>query len=359
MASSAMLTRVLRSSGMTSLSGCAARRSGSSASAHHDRRGARVRVDVRGQAALPGGGHQRPRAAVAGVPAQHRVDTPRAAGAACSRGSTPPRAIRPSRHLQTPRVIASDRPDVTRTLLRQYDRALGATSRQRRTSLASCHQADEPTVAREVVVTTDAVLDAPRPVTGARARTGTVTPLPRRTARLLIVDDEAIVRFGLRQLFAADPQLVVIGEAATPRDALVIADRCPPDLVVLDVELGRGDARRRRPRPPAARAPPRRPGPGAHRLPRPRADDAHRAPRRARLPAQERRHRRHRRAPCTPCCAARACSTRLRARSLVDVLRDEPPDRPAAGARCSPSGRTRCCGCSRWACPTGRSAAGW
>jgi DNA-binding NarL/FixJ family response regulator len=56
------------------------------------------------------------------------------------------------------------------------------------------------------------------------------------------VDSEAIVRFGLRQLFAGDPQLAVIGEAATPRDALVIADRCPPDLVVLDIDLGRGDA---------------------------------------------------------------------------------------------------------------------
>lgn len=83
-------------------------------------------------------------------------------------------------------------------------------------------------------MTTDAVLDAPvlnPPV-----------PVVRRTARLLIVDGEAIVRFGLRQLFASDPQLAVIGEAASPRDALVIADRCPPDLVVLDVELGRGDA---------------------------------------------------------------------------------------------------------------------
>jgi DNA-binding NarL/FixJ family response regulator len=67
-------------------------------------------------------------------------------------------------------------------------------------------------------------------------------PTARRTARLLVVDSEAIVRFGLRQLFASDPQLAVIGEAATPRDALVIADRCPPDLVVLDVDLGRGDA---------------------------------------------------------------------------------------------------------------------
>jgi DNA-binding NarL/FixJ family response regulator len=64
----------------------------------------------------------------------------------------------------------------------------------------------------------------------------------RRTARILVVDDEAIVRFGLRQLFAPDPNVSVIGEAATPRDALVIADRCPPDLVILDVALGRGDA---------------------------------------------------------------------------------------------------------------------
>ena len=34
----------------------------------------------------------------------------------------------------------------------------------------------------------------------------------------------------------------MIGEAATPRDALVIADRCPPDLVIVEVDLGRGGA---------------------------------------------------------------------------------------------------------------------
>jgi DNA-binding NarL/FixJ family response regulator len=67
-------------------------------------------------------------------------------------------------------------------------------------------------------------------------------PAPRRTARLLLVDGEAIVRFGLRQLFAADPDLVVVGEAAGPRDALALADRCPPDLVVLDLDLGRDGA---------------------------------------------------------------------------------------------------------------------
>ncbi|MGE3285794.1 MAG: LuxR C-terminal-related transcriptional regulator [Pseudonocardia sp.] len=64
----------------------------------------------------------------------------------------------------------------------------------------------------------------------------------RRTARVLVVDAEPIVRHGLRQLIATDPDLTVVGEAAAPRDALVIADRCPPDLVLLDVDLGRGDS---------------------------------------------------------------------------------------------------------------------
>jgi DNA-binding NarL/FixJ family response regulator len=87
-------------------------------------------------------------------------------------------------------------------------------------------------------VTTDAVLDARTPVLDP----GGITPVAQRAARLLIVDGEAIVRFGLRQLFASDPDLSVVGEAATPRDALVVADRCPPDLVILDIDLGRGDA---------------------------------------------------------------------------------------------------------------------
>lgn len=85
-------------------------------------------------------------------------------------------------------------------------------------------------------MTADGLLDKPTRRPGARP------PAARRTARVLLVDGAAIVRFGLRQLFAADPELIVIGEAATPRDALALADRCLPDLVVLDVELGRDGA---------------------------------------------------------------------------------------------------------------------
>jgi DNA-binding NarL/FixJ family response regulator len=88
-------------------------------------------------------------------------------------------------------------------------------------------------------MTADALLDH-RTLLDAMGTGPTTTA--RRTARILVVDDEPIVRFGLRQLFAPDPHISVVGEAATPRDALVIADRCPPDLVILDVALGRGEA---------------------------------------------------------------------------------------------------------------------
>lgn len=90
-------------------------------------------------------------------------------------------------------------------------------------------------------MTTEAVLE-PDVALLDRAMTGLAPPTARRTARLLLVDSEAIVRFGLRQLVAPDPELAVVGEAASPRDALVVADRCPPDLVILDVDLGRGDS---------------------------------------------------------------------------------------------------------------------
>ncbi|WP_214370431.1 LuxR C-terminal-related transcriptional regulator [Pseudonocardia sp. H11422] len=84
-------------------------------------------------------------------------------------------------------------------------------------------------------MTVDAVLDH------RRSGTGQEPEALRRTARVLLVDGQAIVRFGLRQLLAAEPELTVAGEAATARDALLIADRCAPDVVILDVDLGRDD----------------------------------------------------------------------------------------------------------------------
>jgi len=55
--------------------------------------------------------------------------------------------------------------------------------------------------------------------------------------RALIVDDEAPARSELRYLLAAQPDVEVVGEAATAREAVELAQGVRYDVVFLDVEL--------------------------------------------------------------------------------------------------------------------------
>jgi len=59
-------------------------------------------------------------------------------------------------------------------------------------------------------------------------------------ARILLVDDHAILRRGMRLLFAREPDLEVVAEAATIADALEAADQTAPDVVILDIHLPDG-----------------------------------------------------------------------------------------------------------------------
>ncbi|HEX4093781.1 MAG TPA: response regulator transcription factor [Trebonia sp.] len=56
-------------------------------------------------------------------------------------------------------------------------------------------------------------------------------------ARILVVDDHTIVRQGLRSILELEPDFTVIGEAATPEEAVAQADRLRPDVVLLDLKL--------------------------------------------------------------------------------------------------------------------------
>src|SRR5256885_13424189 len=56
--------------------------------------------------------------------------------------------------------------------------------------------------------------------------------------RVLLVDDQAVVRTGLRMLIDSRPGLRVAGEAGNRDDALRIALREQPDVIVLDLNLG-------------------------------------------------------------------------------------------------------------------------
>ncbi len=58
---------------------------------------------------------------------------------------------------------------------------------------------------------------------------------------LLIVDDEAMVRAGLRLVLEAEPDLRVIGEASDGYEAIGEARRLRPDVVLMDVRMPRMD----------------------------------------------------------------------------------------------------------------------
>ncbi len=55
--------------------------------------------------------------------------------------------------------------------------------------------------------------------------------------RILIADDHAIVRSGLRALLRADPELEVVGEAEDGVETLHLAETLRPDTVLLDIAM--------------------------------------------------------------------------------------------------------------------------
>lgn len=58
-----------------------------------------------------------------------------------------------------------------------------------------------------------------------------------KTLRVLLVDDHEVVRLGLTTLLDDLPNVTVIGEAGTAREALQACERLDPDLVILDIRL--------------------------------------------------------------------------------------------------------------------------
>ncbi|GAA2000362.1 response regulator [Microbacterium ulmi] len=58
--------------------------------------------------------------------------------------------------------------------------------------------------------------------------------------RVFLVDEHEIVRRGVAQLIGAAPDLEVVGEASTTREALRRIDATTPDVAVLDVRLPDG-----------------------------------------------------------------------------------------------------------------------
>jgi DNA-binding NarL/FixJ family response regulator len=59
----------------------------------------------------------------------------------------------------------------------------------------------------------------------------------RATTRVLVVDDESLVRRILKQILASYQDLELVGEAANGEEAIAAVARLQPDIVVMDIRM--------------------------------------------------------------------------------------------------------------------------
>ncbi|MBT2214046.1 MULTISPECIES: response regulator transcription factor [Actinomadura] len=57
------------------------------------------------------------------------------------------------------------------------------------------------------------------------------------TIRVLIADDQVMIRDGLAALLSSDPEIEVIGQAGNGREAVAMARELDPDVVVMDIRM--------------------------------------------------------------------------------------------------------------------------
>ena len=59
--------------------------------------------------------------------------------------------------------------------------------------------------------------------------------------RVLLVDDQAMIRQGLRMILDAEPGLTIVGEAADGVEAVALVPAAKPDVVLMDVRMPKLD----------------------------------------------------------------------------------------------------------------------
>ena len=55
--------------------------------------------------------------------------------------------------------------------------------------------------------------------------------------RVLLADDQALVRSGFQMILSAHPEIEVVGEAETGRQAIDLANRLSPDVILMDIRM--------------------------------------------------------------------------------------------------------------------------
>ena len=71
------------------------------------------------------------------------------------------------------------------------------------------------------------------------ASPGETKPSPREKTRILLADDHALVRRGVRLILDGEPDLMVVAEAGDGAEAIQLARQHQPDLAILDIAMPR------------------------------------------------------------------------------------------------------------------------
>ncbi|BDA69543.1 two-component response regulator [Rivularia sp. IAM M-261] len=59
----------------------------------------------------------------------------------------------------------------------------------------------------------------------------------KKTLRILLVDDHALIRRGMKGQFTLEPGFTVVGEASDGAQAIELATQLEPDVVLMDIEM--------------------------------------------------------------------------------------------------------------------------
>jgi DNA-binding NarL/FixJ family response regulator len=78
----------------------------------------------------------------------------------------------------------------------------------------------------------------------ARAPCHTVAPVADAPIRVMVADDEAVIRDTLAELVASDPALELVGSARNADEAIAVAEATHPDVALVDVRMPGGGGMR-------------------------------------------------------------------------------------------------------------------
>ena len=59
--------------------------------------------------------------------------------------------------------------------------------------------------------------------------------------RVLLVDDQALIRVGFRTILESEPGIEVVGEAANGEEGITMAQELAPDVICMDVQMPKLD----------------------------------------------------------------------------------------------------------------------